>query len=97
MRRHLLTLLALLVLLMQPAALLHALSHGPGGAHATASAGVHAAATADAGDPHADATIDIMLALAQQYFGGTSGWRMAVIPQGQELATTSAMTTVTGR
>ena len=40
---------------------------------------------------------DIMLALAQEYFGGTSGWRMAVIPQGQELATTSAMTTVTGR
>jgi hypothetical protein len=36
MRRRLLTLLALLVLLMQPAALLHGLSHGHGGNPATA-------------------------------------------------------------
>ena len=49
MRRHLLTLLALLVLLMQPAALLHVLSHG----HAS---GVAPAATAtDTGiDPAMD-------------------------------------------
>jgi hypothetical protein len=36
MRRHLLTLLALLVLLMQPAALLHGLSHGHAGGLAPA-------------------------------------------------------------
>lgn len=48
MRRHLLTLLALLVLLMQPAALLHGLSHGHAG-------GVAPAATA------ADASIDAAL------------------------------------
>ncbi|MEZ5681973.1 MAG: insulinase family protein [Erythrobacter sp.] len=28
-----------------------------------------------------------MQALAQKYFGGTPGWRLAVIPEGQELAT----------
>ena len=40
---------------------------------------------------------EIMQALAQEYFGGTPGWRMAVIPQGQQLATAPAMTTATGR
>jgi hypothetical protein len=72
MRRHLLTLLALLVLLMQPAALLHALSHGPGGAHATAAAGGHAAATADADDPHAASGLDCLQCLAFAAIGSAA-------------------------
>jgi hypothetical protein len=51
MRRHLLTLLALLVLLMQPAALLHGLSHG----HGHASGVALAVAATDTGlDPAID-------------------------------------------
>jgi hypothetical protein len=72
MRRHLLTLLALLVLLMQPAALLHALSHGPGGAHATASASSNAAATADADDPHAASGLDCLQCLAFAAIGSAA-------------------------
>ena len=40
---------------------------------------------------------EVMLALAQEYFGGTSGWRMAVIPEGQDLATGPSAPVVTGR
>ena len=32
-------------------------------------------------------TPERMQLLAQKYFGDTRGWRMAVIPEGQELAT----------
>jgi hypothetical protein len=55
MRRPLLTLLALLLLLMQPVALLHALSHGTAGAAhpALAASAQGAAADADARADHA--------------------------------------------
>ncbi|WP_100260917.1 M16 family metallopeptidase [Qipengyuania seohaensis] len=36
---------------------------------------------------YSSTTPDAMLALAREYFAGTPGWRMAVIPEGQELAT----------
>ena len=54
MRRHLLTLLALLVLLMQPAALLHGLSHGHAGGrhtagHSSGATAMTAMTVADAG------------------------------------------------
>lgn len=39
---------------------------------------------------YAQTTPEAMLALATEYFGGTSGWRMAVIPEGQTLASGSA-------
>ena len=35
---------------------------------------------------YSQTTPDAMRQLAQEYFGGTPGWRMAVIPTGQELA-----------
>ena len=35
-------------------------------------------------------TPQAMQALAQEYFGGREGWRLAVIPQGQTLATAKA-------
>ena len=71
MRRHLLTLLALLVLLMQPAALLHALSHGHAG-RATP------AATATETDPAADhahgerSGLDCLQCLAFAAIGGAA-------------------------
>ena len=34
-----------------------------------------------------ETTPERMQALAQKYFGGTPGWRLAVIPEGQDLAT----------
>ena len=36
---------------------------------------------------YSQTTPENMLALAREYFGGEPGWRMAVIPEGQELAT----------
>ncbi|QZD87879.1 M16 family metallopeptidase [Qipengyuania psychrotolerans] len=36
---------------------------------------------------YSQTTPEAMQALAQEYFGDKSGWRMAVIPQGQDLAT----------
>ncbi len=35
---------------------------------------------------YTETTPERMLALGQKYFGGTPGWRLAVIPEGQELA-----------
>jgi len=35
---------------------------------------------------YSQTTPEAMQALATEYFGGTSGWRMAVIPEGQKLA-----------
>jgi hypothetical protein len=59
MRRHLLTLLALLVLLMQPAALLHGLSHGHGHASGVALAVAATDIGLDIGlDPAIDAALD---------------------------------------
>jgi hypothetical protein len=59
MRRHLLTLLALLVLLMQPAALLHGLSHGHGHASGVALAAAATDIGRDTGlDPAVDPAID---------------------------------------
>ena len=82
MRRHLLTLLALLVLLMQPAALLHGLSHGlshgpvhgpPGGPPATTSA-TRAVTNADsaAPDTHAAAGLDCLQCLAFAAIGSAA-------------------------
>lgn len=44
-------------------------------------------------------TPDAMLTLAKRYFGGAGAWRMAVIPEGQQLATagSSADASVSGR
>lgn len=36
---------------------------------------------------YSQTTPETMLSLAREYFGGQPGWRMAVIPEGQELAT----------
>ncbi len=82
MRRHLLILLALLVLLMQPAALLHALSHGPAGnplanmrANTRAATTATASATrADTGAPdaHAAAGLDCLQCLAFAAIGSTA-------------------------
>lgn len=86
MRRHVLTLLALLVLLMQPAALLHALSHGPvhgpvGGAPATTAAttaattsATRAATDADGAalDAHAAAGLDCLQCLAFAAIGSAA-------------------------
>lgn len=75
MRRHLLTLLALLVLLMQPAALLHALSHGPvGGAPATRAASAAKAGTGatEAPDAHAAAGLDCLQCLAFAAIGSAA-------------------------
>ena len=73
MRRHLLTLLALLVLLMQPAALLHALSHGPvhGPAAALASTSVDKA-DPGAPDAHAAAGLDCLQCLAFAALGSAA-------------------------
>ena len=38
---------------------------------------------------YSQTTPEAMLSLAREYFGGTSGWRMAVIPEGQKLATSA--------
>ncbi|MEP5938586.1 MAG: insulinase family protein [Erythrobacter sp.] len=48
---------------------------------------------------YSETTPEIMKLLAQRYFGGRSGWRMAVIPEGQTLQETAARqrTTVIGR
>ena len=35
---------------------------------------------------YSETTPETMLALGQKYFGGTPGWRLAVIPEGQSLA-----------
>lgn len=78
MRRHLLTLLALLVLLMQPAALLHALSHGPvhgpaDGTPATAWAGEGATQSdTSAPDAHAAAGLDCLQCLAFAAIGSAA-------------------------
>ena len=78
MRRHLLTLLALLVLLMQPAALLHALSHGPlhgpvGGTPAAASStGPSAQAATGAPDSHTAAGLDGLQCLAFAAIGSAA-------------------------
>ena len=37
---------------------------------------------------YSQTTPEAMQALATKYFGGTKGWRMAVIPEGQKLVTT---------
>ena len=78
MRRHLLSLLALLMLLMQPAALLHVLSHAtPGNTSAALAAGASvttgSAATRDDGavDAHA-AGLDCLQCLAFAALGGTA-------------------------
>lgn len=77
MRRHLLTLLALLMLLMQPAALLHVLSHAsPGNTSAALAAGASAtpgSATRDDGavDAHA-AGLDCLQCLAFAALGSTA-------------------------
>lgn len=39
---------------------------------------------------YSETTPEAMLALAKRYFGASPGWRMAVIPEGQQLATTPA-------
>ncbi|MDG6078541.1 insulinase family protein [Erythrobacter litoralis] len=39
---------------------------------------------------YSQTTPEVMLALGQKYFGGTSGWRLAIIPEGQTLATAAA-------
>ncbi len=39
---------------------------------------------------YSQTTPDVMLALGTKYFGGTPGWRLAVIPEGQTLATAVA-------
>ena len=41
-------------------------------------------------DDYSQTTPEAMLALAREYFEGTPGWRMAIIPEGQELATAAA-------
>ena len=41
---------------------------------------------------YSQTTPEAMLSLAREYFGGTSGWRMAVIPEGQKLATSATRT-----
>ncbi|EDL48135.1 pitrilysin family protein [Erythrobacter sp. SD-21] len=38
---------------------------------------------------YSQTTPEAMLSLAREYFAGTSGWRMAVIPEGQKLATSA--------
>ena len=38
---------------------------------------------------YSQTTPEAMLSLAREYFGSTSGWRMAVIPEGQKLATSA--------
>jgi hypothetical protein len=72
MRRPLLTLLALLVLLTQPAALLHALSHGPVGVPARATAGATEAAAVDTGDPHAASGLECLQCLAFAAIGSAA-------------------------
>lgn len=78
MRRHLLTLLALLMLLMQPAALLHALSHGPAGNTSAATAAAASAARSaprdddGAADAHAAAGLDCLQCLAFAALGSTA-------------------------
>ena len=42
-------------------------------------------------------TPETMLALAREYFGGKPSWRMAVIPEGQTLATASSQSAQSGR
>jgi len=39
---------------------------------------------------YSQTTPEIMLALGQKYFGGIEGWRLAIIPEGQTLATAAA-------
>ena len=39
---------------------------------------------------YSQTTPEIMLALGQKYFGGIEGWRLAIIPEGQTLATAGA-------
>lgn len=71
MHRPLLTLLALIVLLMQPAALLHALSHGPAGVTGIG-VGVTASTAGAEGDPdhvHSPAGLDCLQCLAFAAFG----------------------------
>ena len=72
MRRPLLTLLALLVLLMQPAALLHALSHEPGGAHAAAAASSATQDRTDADGADGPAGLDCLQCLAFAALGGAA-------------------------
>jgi len=72
MRRHLLTLLALLVLLMQPAALLHALSHGSGGGHAPAAAVQVPDGSADADHAHLPTGLDCLQCLAFAAIGAAA-------------------------
>lgn len=69
MRRHLPILLALLVLLMQPAALLHVLSHAPATASATASA---SRAHERGVDSHEAAGLDCLQCLAFAALGGSA-------------------------
>jgi hypothetical protein len=79
MRRPLLTLLALLLLLMQPVALLHALSHGPAGpAHATLAASAQGAdADADAEHAHVRTGLDCLQCLAFAAIG-SAAWPAAL-------------------
>ena len=79
MRRHLLTLLALLVLLMQPAALLHALSHGPVGGTPASPASAQAGGSDTVGssaeraaDAHAAAGLDCLECLAFAALGSAA-------------------------
>ena len=46
---------------------------------------------------YSETTPETMLALAREYFGGKASWRMAVIPEGQSLATASTMSAQSGR
>ena len=46
---------------------------------------------------YARTTPEMMLALAQEYFGGKPSWRMAVIPEGQALATAATAPVQSGR
>ena len=39
---------------------------------------------------YSETTPDVMLTLGKKYFGGTPGWRLAVIPEGQTLAGAAA-------
>jgi hypothetical protein len=72
MRRPLLTLLALLLLLMQPVALLHALSHGAAGvAHAIPVASVQGA-PADADHAHVRTGLDCLQCLAFAAIGSAA-------------------------
>ncbi|MXO46934.1 insulinase family protein [Erythrobacter vulgaris] len=46
---------------------------------------------------YSQTTPEAMLALAREYFGGADGWRMAVIPEGEQLATAAGGASVTAQ